>query len=58
LDSPINAGYLEGKQIVERFQMSSYYPPEYEAILIYEDNNLKKVYHVEVVFGYERPSQG
>jgi hypothetical protein len=49
---------LKGKQIVERFQMSPYYPPEYEAILIYEDNNLKKVYHVEVVFGYDRPSQG
>ena len=33
--------------------MDSSYPPEYEAVLIYEDNNSKKVYHVQIVFGYE-----
>ncbi|MGI0015484.1 MAG: hypothetical protein ACREBU_18870 [Nitrososphaera sp.] len=50
---PAKAWYWEGKSIVERFDMDSSYPPEYRAILIYEDNNLKKVYHVQVVFGYE-----
>lgn len=50
---PAKSWHWEGKSIVERFDMDSSYPPEYKAILIYEDNNLKKVYHVQVVLGYE-----
>lgn len=49
---PAKAWIWEGNSIVKRFDMDSSYPPEYKAILIYEDNNLKKVYLVQVVFGY------
>ncbi|MGI0016541.1 MAG: hypothetical protein ACREBU_24225, partial [Nitrososphaera sp.] len=56
---PAEAWYWEGTKIVERFDMDSQYPPEYEAFLIYEDNggNLKRVYHVQVVFSYEHQVQ-
>ena len=50
---PVKAWYWEGMSIVERFDMDSSYPPEYKAVLIYEDSNVKKVYGVQVVFGYE-----
>lgn len=56
---PAKAWYWEGIKIVERFDMDAQYPPEYDAFLIYDDNksNMKKVYHVQVVFGYEQPAQ-
>ncbi|MGI0015059.1 MAG: hypothetical protein ACREBU_16700 [Nitrososphaera sp.] len=56
---PLKAWYWEGTRIVERFDMDSQYPPEYEAFLIYEDNgsNLREVYHLQVVFGYEHQRQ-
>lgn len=55
---PVKAWYWEGMKIVERFDMDSQYPPEYDAFLIYNDNNnVKKVYLVSVVFGYEQPVQ-
>lgn len=57
LVQPVKVWYWEGMSIVERFDMDSLYPPEYEAVLIYEDSNVKKVYHVQVVFGYEQPVQ-
>lgn len=59
----IGTSYLEGKKMVERFQMSHQYPPEYRAILIYkggsngsnDDTNDVKAYFVQIVFDYNRP---
>jgi len=50
----------EGNRIIEKFDMDSEYPPEYEAVLIHHDNQsgAAKVYHVQIIFGYERPNQG
>ena len=57
------ASYLEGKNMVERFQMYQSYPPEYRAILIYsrendsgnDGTNDVKAYFVQIVFDYDRP---
>lgn len=56
---PVKALYWEGMKIVERFDMDSQYPPEYEAFLIYDDDmtSIKKVYHVQVVFSYKQQAQ-
>ena len=57
----IGASYLEGKKIVETFQMTRSYPPEYEAILIYSrdidssGSGGERVYFVQIVFDYNRP---
>lgn len=53
---PLKAWRWEGARIVERFDMDSQYPPEYQAVLVY-DNGGMKVYHVQVVFGYESLAQ-
>jgi len=57
------ASYLEGKKMVERFQMCRSYPPEYRAILIKsgekdsgnDGTNDIKAYFVQIVFDYDRP---
>ncbi|MGI0013477.1 MAG: hypothetical protein ACREBU_08575 [Nitrososphaera sp.] len=56
----IAASYLEGKRIVEEFQMSQAYPPGHRVILIDRaDNNGSsndvKAYFVQIVFDYNRP---
>lgn len=54
----VKSWYWEGTRIIERFDMDSQYPLEYQAVLIYDDdNNMKKVYHIQVVFGYEQQGQ-